>query len=170
MISTENSTSCTVFTVSDTPSSVTEPLRGDEARQFARGSQLEPRHVGQIVARDDGGNAVGMAGDDMAAELVADFERPFEIEPGADMPVRAVVMASVSAAASTSNQVLPPAAPKPTTVRHTPLQAIDAPSAMLACVVAAGDAQPMQPPLRRWRQRRDLADIGDYAGEHQARS
>ena len=78
----------------------------------------------------------------------------------------AVVMPSVSAAASTSNQVLPPSTPEATTVRQTPLQAIEAPSAMVGLVVAAGDAQAVQLALRRWRQADDLADVGDNAGEH----
>ncbi len=80
MISTENTTSSTVFTVSDTPSSVTEPLGGDEARQFPCGAQFEPRHVRQIVAPDDASDAVGVTGDNMAAEFVADLQRPLEIE------------------------------------------------------------------------------------------
>jgi hypothetical protein len=33
-------------------------------------------------------------------------------------------------------------------------------------VVSAGDAQPVQLALRRRRQANDLADVGDYAGEH----
>jgi hypothetical protein len=33
-------------------------------------------------------------------------------------------------------------------------------------VVAACDAQPVQLALRRGRQSDDLADVGDYAGEH----
>ncbi len=44
----------------------------------------------------------------------------------------AVVTASVSAAASAENQVCPSSSPAPTTVRQTPLQAIEAPSAMPA--------------------------------------
>ena len=80
------------------------------------------------------GDAVGMAGDDMAAEFVADLQRALEVEPGADASSAwPWSCASVSAAASTSNQVLPPSAtPEPTTVRQTPLQAIEAPSAMVA--------------------------------------
>ena len=80
MISTENVTSSTALTVSDTPSSVTEPLVGDETRELRAASQFEPRHVGQIVTRDDGRNAIDMAGDNMAAEFVADLQRAFQVE------------------------------------------------------------------------------------------
>ena len=37
-------------------------------------------------------------------------------------------------------------------------------------LVMACDAQAMELPSRRWRQADDLADVGDYPGEHQARS
>jgi hypothetical protein len=43
-----------------------------------------------------------------------------------------VVIRSVSAAASTANQVRPFSSPMPTTVRHTPEQAIEAPSTIEA--------------------------------------
>ena len=72
-----------------------------------------------------------MAGDDVAAEFVADLQRALEIELVPLAQCFAVVMPSVSAAASTSNQVLPPSTPEATTVRQTPLQAIEAPSAMV---------------------------------------
>ena len=50
--------------------------------------------------------------DDMAAEFVADLQRALEIEPGAAPPVlRRWSCRSVSAAASTSNQVRSPSAP-----------------------------------------------------------
>ena len=76
MISTENVSPATSLTVSDTPSSATEPLGGDEAgkRPPARAASV-PRHVGQIVARDQLGDAVDMAADQVPAELVADPKR-----------------------------------------------------------------------------------------------
>jgi len=48
-------------------------FRRDEPRQFARGAQLEAGHIGQIVALDDGRDAIGVARDDMTAKFVADF-------------------------------------------------------------------------------------------------
>ena len=146
---------CTVFTVSETPSSVTEPLAAMKRASSRVVSQLEPRHVGQIVARDDGGDAVGMAGDDMAAEFVADFQRPFEIEPGADVPVSSPWSCRAFRRRHRHRtRFCPRSTPEATTVRHTPLQAIEAPSAMVGTVVAAGDAQPVQLPLRRRRRGR----------------
>ena len=36
-------------------------LDRDEARQLARGSQLEPRHIRQIIAPNNGGDAISIA-------------------------------------------------------------------------------------------------------------
>src|SRR6185437_12944143 len=58
-----------------------------EAGELARGRELEPRHVGQIVTRDDAGNTVRVPRHDMAAQLVADLQRPLEIELRPDGPV-----------------------------------------------------------------------------------
>ena len=82
----------------------------------------------------------------------------------------AVVMPSVSAAASTSNQVLPPVDARG---HHGQADAVAGDRGAVGdrrAVIAAGDAQPMQLTLRRRRQGDDLADIGDYAGEHSTRS
>ena len=51
-----------------------------------RRAQREPRHVGQVLARENFGDAVDMAGDDMAAQLVAELEGAFEIDAGAVAP------------------------------------------------------------------------------------
>ena len=61
-------------------------LGGDEAHQIARRAQGQPRHVGQVLARDKLGDAIDMAGDDMAAQFVAHLQGAFEIEPGARRP------------------------------------------------------------------------------------
>jgi len=45
-----------------------------KTRQLARGSQFEPRHIRKVVAPDDGGDPIGMTGNDMAAEFVADLQ------------------------------------------------------------------------------------------------
>jgi len=67
MISTEKVTSSTVFTVSEMPSSVTEPLAAMK-RASSRVVRSSNRAVsGQIVAPDDGSDAIGMTGHDMAA-------------------------------------------------------------------------------------------------------
>ena len=139
-------------------------LGGDEAREFARGSQLESRHVGQIIARDDGRDTVGMAGDDMAAELVADFQRPFEVEPGADMPVSCRCHGEGFGGGV---DLEPGPAPGRAGANDGEAHAAAGDRSAVddaGMLVAAGDAQPMQPPLRRRRQRRDLANVGDYAG------
>ena len=67
-------------------------LGGDETHQLSRRAQRQPRHVGQVFARDKLGDAVDVTGDDMPAELVAHLQRAFEIEPGALLPGAAVVM------------------------------------------------------------------------------
>ncbi len=76
---------------------------GDEAGEWGRRAKRQRRAVEKIVAADEFGNAVDMAADHMAAELVAKPQGPFEIEPGAAPPrASAVVTRSVSAAASTA--------------------------------------------------------------------
>ena len=86
MISTEKSSSSTALTVSDTPSSATEPFGAMKRASSPRRAQHEARHVGHVLARDHAGDAVDMAGDQMAAELVAEFERPLEIDARAVAP------------------------------------------------------------------------------------
>ena len=75
-----------------------------------------------------------MTRDDMAAKLVADPQRALEVHPPAGRPGGAagamLVRDTVSAETSTSNQAPPSAGPRSTTVRQTPSQAIEAPSAM----------------------------------------
>ena len=86
MISTEKVSPSTALTVSETPSSATEPF-GAMKRASSRGARKhEARHVGQVLARDDLGKAVDVAGDHVAAEFVADFQRPLEIDPRAVPP------------------------------------------------------------------------------------
>ena len=61
MISTEKRVASTSLTVSETPSSATEPF-GAMKRASALGARKrEARHVGQVLARDDLGEAVDMA-------------------------------------------------------------------------------------------------------------
>ena len=80
MISTEKVSPSTSLTVSETPSSATEPLGAMKRASSRRRAQHEARHVGHVLARDHGRQAVDMAGDQMAAELVAELQRALEID------------------------------------------------------------------------------------------
>ena len=82
------------FTVSEVPSRATEPFSAMKRGERARRADVEagasaPRVLARrhLLARDDLGDAVHMAGDDVAAELVADLERALEIDPRARRPV-----------------------------------------------------------------------------------
>jgi len=97
MISTEKRSPATSLTVSETPSSVTEPLGRKKRRKLRRCAQGEPRHVGQFVPRDKLGKPVDMAAGPCGAELVAKPEGAFEIERVPRCQVPAVVTRSVSA-------------------------------------------------------------------------
>ena len=132
MISTENLTSSTVFTVSDTPSSVTEPFAA-----MKRASSRVVRSSNRAMSgRSSRVTMVAMPSAWPATMWPPSSSPIFSARSRLSLvPTRqcfAVVMASVSAAASTSNQVLSCATPDATTVRQTPLQAIDAPSAIVA--------------------------------------
>ena len=86
MISTENVSPSTSLTVSETPSSATEPL-GAMNRDSAAGARNVNRAMsGKSSRADEIGNAVDMAADQMAAELVAKPQRALEIELGAALP------------------------------------------------------------------------------------
>ena len=52
----------------------------------ARRAQSQPRHLGQVLARDKLGDAVDMTSDDMAAQFVTNLQCAFEIEPDAGRP------------------------------------------------------------------------------------
>src|SRR5437868_4891989 len=55
-------------------------------RDFVRRLDFEIRRALERTTRGDCPDAIDVASDDMAAELVADFERAFEIEPRANTP------------------------------------------------------------------------------------
>ena len=63
-------------------------LGRDEARKLRRHAQRQFRAVEKIIARDQLGDAVDMAADHVAAELVAEPKRSFEVELGAALPGR----------------------------------------------------------------------------------
>ena len=165
----------TSFTVSETPSSATEPFFAMK-RDSARGASTQnldmlvssngrPSAIAEIVARYDARDAIDMAGDDMAAEFIADLQCAFEIDARSAGPCSDRVTASVSAAASTSKIVRAPSLATATTVRHTPEQAIEAPRAMPSGSYEQA-RQAAQFAARRHRD--DFAHIGDDAGEHQS--
>ena len=56
------------------------PTFGGNERSTWRGFQHEADAVAVGLAREDGGRAVDMAGHEMAAELISERERPFEID------------------------------------------------------------------------------------------
>src|SRR5436305_1948075 len=56
-------------------------------RNVVRRLDVEMRHAIEGTPRDDRRHTVDMTRDDMAAELIADFERAFEIEPRAGSPL-----------------------------------------------------------------------------------
>src|SRR6185436_20159316 len=112
------------------------------------------------------GDAVGVAGHDVAAEFVADFQRALEIESGSLAPVfrrghaqrlggGIDVEPGLAAVDAGSNYGQADAvAGDRSPVRNGRL------------VITAGDAHAVQLALRRRRQGNDLADVGDNAGEH----
>ena len=108
-------------------------LLRDEARERLRRAQASSAPCRSGLRARQLGEAVDMAADDMAAEFVANLERALEIDARALLPAcRRWSRASVSAAASTANQVAVVGLPVSTTVRQTPEQAIEAPIAIVA--------------------------------------
>src|SRR5207253_2659986 len=61
-------------------------LGGDEARKIMRRAPDHARHLGVIIALDQRGEPVDVSGNDVSAELVADLERPLEIDARAMAP------------------------------------------------------------------------------------
>ena len=81
-----SSASVTALTVSDTPSSVTEPLvamNRPRSRATWTSIRVEPPSGADV---DYIAGAIDMAGDEVAAELVAHPQRAFEVEAGAFGP------------------------------------------------------------------------------------
>src|SRR5262249_14337452 len=109
------------------------PLRCNETGKLCRRAKREPRHVGQILARNHVSEALGMTGDDVPAELIAELERALEID------ARALPPAAGRGHPQRPGGGFPRAPdaralawPGATTVRQTPLQAIEAPTAMVS--------------------------------------
>ena len=78
----------TVLTVSDVPSRQTEPFGAIEPRQAPRRLEPEARRLAEVVALHDRRDPVDMAAHHVSRQLVAELERPFEIDAPADVPLR----------------------------------------------------------------------------------
>jgi hypothetical protein len=78
----------TSLTVSEVPLSATEPLGAMKRASGLRSAEADAGAVALGGHRDHLGQPVDMARDDMAAELVADPERAFEIDPVPRLPGR----------------------------------------------------------------------------------
>src|SRR5689334_18151706 len=85
MMRTEKSFPSTVFTVSETPSSATEPFAAMN-RESGAGAQGELRPLRAVLAAQHFGDPVDMSADDMAPKLLADLQRALEIDPHARPP------------------------------------------------------------------------------------
>ena len=110
-----------------------------------------------------------MAGNDVPAEFVAHLERTLEVNACTRCQAPTVVTRRVSAAASTANQARLPSFPRPTTVKQTPLQAIDAPIAIVSRIVATSDLELGQP-FRARLDREHFADVVDDTSASHNRS
>ena len=86
MTSTEKVSPSTSLTVSDTPSSATEPLGAMKRARSCGARSIKRAMSVKSLAFADRGKPISVTGDDMTAELVANFERALEIDPGALAP------------------------------------------------------------------------------------
>ena len=99
------------------------PLGGDVAGKLAPRDEADAQRIADRLDRRDLADAVDMAGDDMAAKLVADLSARSRLSDAPSAQSPGAVRLCVSAETSTANQF----SPLSTTVRQTPEQAIDAP-------------------------------------------
>ena len=169
MISTVKVSPSTPLTVSETPSSATEPL-GAMKRASSAGARSVKRAMSVMSSRvNDIGEAVDMAGDQMAAKFVAQLERALEID------VRAVPPAADGGDAQRLGRGVDR---KPGAAillagadhRHADAGAGDRGAFdQFGARIAAGDGDAVQIVGARL-DRPHLAHVGDDAGEHQARS
>ena len=99
----------------------------------------------------------------MAAKLVADLQRALEVDAPARRPVAERRLRQRLGRDVDVEPAPPRRCPVSTTVRQTPSQAIEAPRSMPRDVVGGADPRPQ---VALPRDRDDLADVGDDAGEH----
>ena len=78
----------TLLTVSDVPSSATEPFAAMKRASSLRRLEGEARRLAESSRATIARSAVDVPADHVAAELVAELQRPFEVEARADVPVR----------------------------------------------------------------------------------
>src|SRR5271170_1508118 len=108
-----------------------------------------------------------MPGHDVAAEFVANLQRALEVEPGAGSPVFGRGHAERLGGGV---DIEPGFVSLDAGRHHGEANAIAGDRGAVSdgsAVETARDAQPVQLALRRRRQSDDLADVSDYAGEHQ---
>ena len=95
----------TALTVSEVPSSATEPLTAMNFAQRPGRAEAEMRHAVEIAPRHDRGEAVDVAADHVAAKLVADPARSARIDLRSPLPQPpSVVTARVSAPTSKASR------------------------------------------------------------------
>src|SRR6266481_7337912 len=107
-----------------------------------------------------------MSGDDMAAQFVADLQGAFEIELCSGDPM---LRGGHAERFGGGIDIEPGLAALDARGDHREANAVAGDRSAVrdgGAVVAASDPQPVQLALRRWRQADDLADVGDYTGEH----
>ena len=104
-------------------------LGREEWRERGIDRDADALRIAFVADADDPAGAIDMAGDDMAAEFVADLQRAFEVQAAASGP-HALRGAGDGFAGNVDRE--PVAAPLSTTVRQTPEQAIEAPSSTVA--------------------------------------
>ncbi len=133
---TPNSAPSTSFTVSDVPASATEPLgamkRASSVGARKRNRVLSPSGVIATISATPSTWPETICPPISSPSLSARSRLIRSPTLQARRPRRIAVFETLSAETSTSNQAPPPeAAPRSTTVRHTPSQAIEAPMAMV---------------------------------------
>ena len=160
-----NSSPSTALTVSDVPSSATEPLTAMNLASAAGRAEAVMRHAVEVAPRHGRGEAVDVAADHVAAEFVADPKRPFEVElrslaPGAERCHRECLRPDVERQAR--------ACPRGFDGDHRQANARVGDRGADGDgrgIVAARDRQPA--PLAKPFDVENFADVADNSGEHE---
>ena len=104
MMFTPKVSSATSLTVNDTPSTATLPLAAMKRARSAGTRKRQRVEPFSGSPRSRVADAVDVAGDEVAAQFVADPQRAFQVDLRADPPGAERGLASVSAEASAANQ------------------------------------------------------------------